>query len=248
MEARRITVRRRGPVRIDEQFGPVDHVDVKVLDDKTQIFIYMIRCKINGKVYVGQTQNPKRRMDEHAHNHHVGAFQSDIEEYGVDAFEWSIIAEAQGKFAANRAEAMMIERYGSTDPDKGYNIMTGDVEIGGATLGKKLGGRLIPARICDWCVREGCSDRSDEVRTCGDCIPSPERVEMERIAAEFAGKMYDTGLTPVEMWVWCLARAGYSNQEIGAMWGIVKGREVTASAVSNAKSKARNKLVMANKI
>lgn len=112
----------------------------------------------------------------------------------------------------------------------------------------EVGGKIIPARICDWCDREGCPKRSEMIRACDDCIPSAKRVEMERIAADSAGEMYGTGLTPVEMWVWCLSDAGFSNHEIGAMWGIVKGREVTASAVSNAKSKARNKLIMANRI
>lgn len=65
------------------------------MEDKI-IGIYMIRCKINGKCYVGQSTNIKSRWRSHKYNlkhnkHSSKEMNKDWNAYGEDNFEFKII-------------------------------------------------------------------------------------------------------------------------------------------------------------
>ena len=57
--------------------------------------IYGVRCRCNGKWYIGQTVNYKRRKYNHLKNaRHISdgcIFHAAIRKYGEDAFEWTVL-------------------------------------------------------------------------------------------------------------------------------------------------------------
>lgn len=89
------------------------------------MYIYKITNKITGKMYIGQTNNYKRRIQQHlnrAKNKHTELY-NDIRKYGNDAFEFSIIDETNSDEELNKLEQYYINLY-HTDVD-GYNIKSG---------------------------------------------------------------------------------------------------------------------------
>lgn len=58
--------------------------------------IYLARCKVNGKGYVGFSSNLKKRMEGHKRDSENGsmlAFHKAIRKHGWDSFEWTILYE-----------------------------------------------------------------------------------------------------------------------------------------------------------
>lgn len=55
--------------------------------------IYKAVNKINGKSYIGQTNNLKRRIKEHIKREDGTAFHAAIMKYGEENFDWEIIEE-----------------------------------------------------------------------------------------------------------------------------------------------------------
>ncbi len=88
--------------------------------------IYKITNKVNGKCYIGQSNDIHRRWkQELAPNaklnpHLARAF----EKYGIDNFEFEIIEECQREHL-NEREQFYIEIYHSIDPNLGYNKTEG---------------------------------------------------------------------------------------------------------------------------
>lgn len=94
--------------------------------------IYKITNKINGKCYIGQSNDIHRRWkQELAPNaklnpHLARAF----EKYGTDNFEFEIIEECQRELL-NEREQFWINLYNSTDKNFGYNkTLGGDGNLG----------------------------------------------------------------------------------------------------------------------
>lgn len=88
--------------------------------------IYLRRNLINGKCYVGQTSNFKRRNNEwrclkKCYNKHIDV---DRELYGLDKFTVEVLAEADCLEDAYELEQRFIADYNSICPN-GYNISTG---------------------------------------------------------------------------------------------------------------------------
>lgn len=95
--------------------------------------IYLHRNLINGKVYIGQTKfgdNPNKRWQGGEGYKRQINFYEDISKYGWDNFDHIILASNLTLERANALEIKFIEDYQSTDPQYGYNIMSG----GGNTL------------------------------------------------------------------------------------------------------------------
>lgn len=85
--------------------------------------IYMIRNKLNGKVYIGQTIDIDNRWMQHrsrlkCENHENKHLQSAYNLYGQDAFEYILLEECN-KFELDEREKFYIEFYDSYD--NGYN-------------------------------------------------------------------------------------------------------------------------------
>lgn len=86
-------------------------------------YIYKVTNKINGKVYIGQTNNLKRRIQEHKHDRRAGhLLHAAIKKYGFENFEIEILYFGP---EYNDKEREYISLYDSRNPKKGYNITTG---------------------------------------------------------------------------------------------------------------------------
>lgn len=91
-------------------------------------YIYKATNTINGKSYIGQTTNLKRRKREHLRRRCASGyrttFQKEIDEYGEDVFEWEILSACDNKADANKEETFQMLVNNTLEPN-GYNSMTG---------------------------------------------------------------------------------------------------------------------------
>ena len=88
--------------------------------------IYRLTNTINGKVYIGVTNNFKKRMREHSYATNNYLISRAIRKYGWSNFTQEIILQSKDKDYAYRiAEAQFILEHNSTDADKGYNLTDG---------------------------------------------------------------------------------------------------------------------------
>lgn len=89
--------------------------------------VYLIRCKTNGKVYVGSTvRNVRNRLSTHfgalRYGRHIcGRLQADFTQYGESAFEGVVIAFIPDHEVLQR-EASEIANHNATDSIYGYNF------------------------------------------------------------------------------------------------------------------------------
>ena len=90
------------------------------------IVIYKAQNKINGKIYIGKTNNLPKRIREHTrYDVHNGLmFHKAIEHYGSENFEWNVIDQTNSPQKANELETYYIKFYNSYKPN-GYNMTLG---------------------------------------------------------------------------------------------------------------------------
>lgn len=89
--------------------------------------IYKIVNVNNGKVYVGQTIQFRKRLSKHygclCHNKHASTYlQKSFNKHGVDAYYIEILEITTKELICER-EAYWIEKLNSSNKDKGYNIL-----------------------------------------------------------------------------------------------------------------------------
>jgi group I intron endonuclease len=90
------------------------------------IYIYLLRNKITDKIYIGQTNNPQRRLREHNHRantHYPLKLYKDIEKYGIDNFEIQILEEVPYNLK-DQIEEYYIKKYNATS-NRNYNTLQG---------------------------------------------------------------------------------------------------------------------------
>lgn len=89
-------------------------------------FIYKVVNKINGKIYIGKTNNFKKRKQEHTvyDINDNSYFHKALKKYGLDSFEWSIIDYAHTLTEINNLEKYYISEYNTYKPN-GYNMTKG---------------------------------------------------------------------------------------------------------------------------
>lgn len=91
--------------------------------------IYITTNKINGKVYVGQ----HKVKSLFARDNYLGSgkkLKPAIKKYGKENFSKEIITIAMTQSEADALESYYIEKYDSTNPEKGYNILKGSQGTG----------------------------------------------------------------------------------------------------------------------
>ena len=92
--------------------------------------IYSILNKVNGKIYVGQTDRPlNRRISEHKYclfkQTHVNPhLQNSWNKYGEDAFEFNALEYCPDEKLTENEDWWM-DYFDSTNQDKGYNFKKG---------------------------------------------------------------------------------------------------------------------------
>lgn len=98
--------------------------------------VYKITNKINGKVYIGKTNNPKKRWNEHKSTSKKVKGHKDfslihkaIQKYGDDCFTFEVIKEFKNESQAYNSEKYWIKRHksyvGDYGHESGYNLTPG---------------------------------------------------------------------------------------------------------------------------
>jgi group I intron endonuclease len=96
------------------------------------VFVYKIKCLVNGKEYVGITCRLKRRKKEHllwGRSRDSRGIRGAIKKYGPDNFVFEVLHEAPTADDARTMERQLIAEYRTMVPN-GYNLTTGG-ESGG---------------------------------------------------------------------------------------------------------------------
>ncbi|WP_019534207.1 GIY-YIG nuclease family protein [Paenibacillus ginsengihumi] len=94
-----------------------------------KITIYKIECLANGKVYIGQTKNRRKRWDEHKYElrrgiHHSTHLQRAWRKFGEANFKFTVVEQCSQE-AADERERHWIDFYDSTNKMKGFNLENG---------------------------------------------------------------------------------------------------------------------------
>lgn len=90
--------------------------------DKMFACIYLWTNLVNGKHYVGQTQNFYNRMVQYNRGHTNRHLTHAIDKYGIDNFEIEVIEYIDDIAKLDEREQYWIDYYQSYQNDKGYNI------------------------------------------------------------------------------------------------------------------------------
>ena len=98
--------------------------------------IYAVRCKENGRIYVGCSKNVDSRLKGHfsqlengektqrvgQNSRDATQWQKDYDKFGRDAFQCYLLERAISEDQKDIREAYWIRLYRTTDPRFGYNI------------------------------------------------------------------------------------------------------------------------------
>ena len=95
-------------------------------------YIYLITCLVNGKQYVGKTNDPKQRLIAHATAKYVSAVGRAFRKHGRENMQMEMIACALTEDAAFEAERSLIVQHGTRAPH-GYNLTDGGDGTSGHT-------------------------------------------------------------------------------------------------------------------
>lgn len=100
--------------------------------------IYKFTNKINGKIYIGQSLDLRRRYISHKNNYknpnsqaYKNAFYAALRKYGFENFDYEIITQSENfdKDQLNELEKYYIDKYKSYE--NGYNMNPGGNNTGG---------------------------------------------------------------------------------------------------------------------
>lgn len=101
------------------------------MHEKTQIWsLYRITNKINGKIYIGQAADVSKRWHDHRRavklNKPTQVIHYALIKYGLDNFEFEVIASCKTQNDANETETELVKQYDSfVKNGKGYNVTLG---------------------------------------------------------------------------------------------------------------------------
>lgn len=94
-------------------------------------YIYKIENTVNGKVYVGQTKDPKKRWAAHKwaassnkKKRNCNPLYEEMRNYGIDRFSFSLLEQCKDD-EMNKKEVFWIKCLNSQDKKFGYNIWGG---------------------------------------------------------------------------------------------------------------------------
>lgn len=92
------------------------------------MIIYKATNTINGKSYIGQTTNLKKRKQKHKDCARKGIqtyFYNAIRKYGINNFKWEVLCECISRKEMNEKEKYYIKKYDSFWKNNGYNLTEG---------------------------------------------------------------------------------------------------------------------------
>lgn len=82
----------------------------------------------SGKIYIGQTNDEKRRKRQHKNDARLGSkclFHKAIRKYGFDNFKYEVLVNCKTREEVNSMEVYYINKYKTTDRIYGYNSTNG---------------------------------------------------------------------------------------------------------------------------
>lgn len=131
-----------------------------------RIYLYIIKNKENGKVYIGQTVDFDKRTREHIYGRGCKKnclIDRAIKKHGKNMFSFDVIDIAYSQEDADDLERMLIEEFNSIKPN-GYNVLKGGRKQHGSWNQRKvymydLDGNYI-------CEYESASEASRKVEGC----------------------------------------------------------------------------------
>ncbi|WP_304393359.1 GIY-YIG nuclease family protein [uncultured Clostridium sp.] len=85
-------------------------------------YVYLVRNKLNNKIYVGQHRS---NIIDYSYYGSGTIITRAIRKYGIDNFELKVLSWASNRTELNMLEKFYILLYKSTDREFGYNIQTG---------------------------------------------------------------------------------------------------------------------------
>jgi len=128
------------------------------MEDSVTYSIYRLTNKVNGKVYIGVTNNLKKRMREHSYASNDFLISKAIRKYGWESFEQEVIAETKDEREAyDILEPRYIAEHNSNDMPVGYNLTEGGQGSTGYSPSEesrqkmreaKLGKKQSPDAVC----------------------------------------------------------------------------------------------------
>lgn len=94
------------------------------------MIVYKVTCINDGRVYIGKTiKTLKHRRQQHEDDALRGSyynhFHSALKKYGISAFSWEVIDQANTNFELLEKEKFWIKHHDSINPIKGFNITAG---------------------------------------------------------------------------------------------------------------------------
>ena len=97
------------------------------------MYIYQITNLINGKIYIGQTNNIQKRWANHKCNNDPDmVIARALRKYGIDNFKFEVLLRGLTPDEANQKEIELIKEKNSLVP-YGYNVATGGKRIDGVS-------------------------------------------------------------------------------------------------------------------
>lgn len=91
--------------------------------------VYKITNLVNNKIYIGQTNNLKRRFSEHINDKRKdNPIHRALKKYGKDNFTFEVLYHGE---EYNQKEIDLIDYYDTTNKSKGYNILSGGQDSSG---------------------------------------------------------------------------------------------------------------------
>lgn len=114
------------------------------MHEQTQIWsLYRITNKINDKVYIGQAANLSKRWSDHRRavrlNKPTQAIHYAMIKYGLENFEFEVIAFCINQENANYIETELVKQYEShISTNKGYNITLGGMNAPKTEIFKQM--------------------------------------------------------------------------------------------------------------
>lgn len=99
---------------------------MKKINQESKVYrIYIVTNSINGKQYIGITNNLQKRWNSHKNaNGKIPALHKAIKKYGIDLFVFSHIADAFDFECAKTIERLLIFEHNTIAPN-GYNLTSG---------------------------------------------------------------------------------------------------------------------------
>ena len=98
-----------------------------------KMYIYQITNLINGKIYIGQTNNIQKRWANHRCNNDPDmVIARALRKYGIDNFKFEVLLRGLTPDEANQKEIELIKEKNSLVP-YGYNVATGGKRIDGVS-------------------------------------------------------------------------------------------------------------------